>query len=274
VLRDGNLSQQSGGNFWKGDFAVDDSVKLPVPSASHVREIGDAPFCWQHKAALWRIREAFDESTFLDQSLAVYLTLCELASDEQSATFTATRRKIAERSGVSMRRVSEILARFKLLNLLNWKQNFLHGTKELAPSTFTLTSCTASTTPSCTPSTRSCTDVFSENCTVVKESKESPEKSPQKKSAALLFEALIPKRLNKPEFLAVWKDWQDHRSKIRKPMNELMAKKELEKLSEWAAQQGLEKIIENVNAAIAAGSAWIYEPKAKFKKSDDDDLGY
>ena len=133
------------------------------------RTIDDAPFCWQSKAALWRIREAFDESTFLDQALAVYSILCELASDEQSANFTATRRKIAERSGVCVRRVSEILARLKPLNLLDWKQNFLDGTKELAPSTYTLMSCT--------PRIRLGTNRFSDNCTVNKKSPKNLQRS-------------------------------------------------------------------------------------------------
>ncbi len=149
--------------------------RRPTPNSGQ-RKIGEAPWCWQTKAALWRIREAFDESSFLDQAFAVYLVFCELASDEQSETFDTTRRKIAERSGVSIRRVSEILARFKLLTLLDWKQNFLEGTKELAPSTYTLMPCTPCITL-CTPRTRLGTDGVSENCTVVKQS---PEKSPEK----------------------------------------------------------------------------------------------
>ena len=152
--------------------------RRPTPNAGQ-RKNGEAPWCWQTKAALWLIRAAFDESTFLDQALAVYLVLCELASDEQSETFAATRRKIAERSGVSIRRVSEILARFKLLTLLDWKQNFLEGTKELAPSTYTLMCCTPCTT-SCTPRSRLGTDDNSGNCTVVKQS---PEKSPLTKGS-------------------------------------------------------------------------------------------
>lgn len=149
-------------------------------SADEQRTITDGPFCWQSKATIWRIREAFDESTFLDQVLAVYLTLCELASDEQSATFTSTRRKIAERSGVSIRRVSEILGRFKLLRLVDWKQNYLEGTKELAPSSYSLTRCTTSTRLG-TPRSRLGTDKFSGNCTVVEEhSEKSPEESPER----------------------------------------------------------------------------------------------
>ena len=151
----------------------------PTPNAGQ-RKNGEAPWCWQTKAALWRIRVAFDESTFLDQALAVYLVLCELASDEQSETFATTRRKIAERSGVSIRRVSEILARFKSLSLLAWQQNYLEGTKELAPSTYTLMSCTPCTT-SCTPRSRLGTEDNSGNCTVVKQS---PEKSPLTKGGS------------------------------------------------------------------------------------------
>jgi site-specific DNA-cytosine methylase len=78
----------------------------------------------------------------------------------------------------NIRRVSDILARFKLLNLLNWKQNYLAGTTELGPSTYTLMSCTPCTRLG-TPCTRLGAERFSENCTVVEQSpKESPEKSP------------------------------------------------------------------------------------------------
>jgi len=162
------------------------------------RKIDDAPFAWLAKSALWRIRDAFDESTFLDQSLAVYLILAELASDAQSATFTASRRRIAERSGASVRRVAEILARFKALNLLAWKQNHLVGTKELAPSTYTLTSCTRSTTLG-TPSTRLGRERKTENCTVVEESpiKNLSEESPKGESRTPRLLNLEPWKLDK-----------------------------------------------------------------------------
>jgi hypothetical protein len=162
------------------------------------RKIDDAPFAWLAKSALWRIRDAFDESTFLDQSLAVYLILAELASDAQSATFTASRRRIAERSGVSVRRVAEILARFKALSLLAWKQNHLVGTKELAPSTYTLTSCTPSTTLG-TPSTRLGRERKTENCTVLEESpiKNLSEESPNGESRTPRLLNLEPWKLDK-----------------------------------------------------------------------------
>jgi len=107
------------------------------------------PFCWQSKTALRRIREAFDESTFLDQALAVYLAHTELASDEQSETYTATRRKIAERAGVGITRVRVINDKLRSLRLLDWKQNKIAGTAELAPNTYTMlgTPCPTSATP-------------------------------------------------------------------------------------------------------------------------------
>ncbi len=134
------------------------------------------PFAWQHKPAIWRIREAFDCTTYLDQALAVYLVLCELASDEQSETFTVSRRKIAERSGVSLRRVSDILERFKQINLLIWNQNRIEGSKELGHSTYTLMSSPACTT-SGTDSTRLGTNGKSENCTVNEQSQKNLSKT-------------------------------------------------------------------------------------------------
>jgi hypothetical protein len=110
------------------------------------------------------------------------VALSELASDAQSESFEATRRKIAERSGVSIRRVSDILARLRSSNLLNWEQNYLEGTKELAASTYTLTPCTSSST-SCGPCTTLGTGVVSANCTVVEQSPEQlTEKSGKKPS--------------------------------------------------------------------------------------------
>ena len=105
---------------------------------SNSRNIADSPFCWQSKQLLRVIREAFDETTYLDQALAVYLTHAELASDEQAATYTATRRKISMRSGVGITRVRVINAKLRALKLLDWEQNKIEGTSELSANTYTL----------------------------------------------------------------------------------------------------------------------------------------
>jgi hypothetical protein len=119
---------------------------------------------------LWRIRVAFADSSYLDQALAVYLTHCELASDEHSQTYDATRRKISQRSGVSIRRVSEINSRFKDLKVLDWNQNKIEGTNEQAACTFTLFGLRTTSTTPCKPSTRSCKKPKQQICTVVEQS--------------------------------------------------------------------------------------------------------
>lgn len=144
----------------------------------------EGPWGWFTKFALRRIREALDDVSFLDQALALYTAHCEAASDAQSTTYTITRRELAKRSGVSLRRVTEINERLRSISLLSWVQNFIPGSKELGPSTFTLMSCTGSTTlsttstTSSTPHPRSGTNAKQQICTVQKESlKESPEKA-------------------------------------------------------------------------------------------------
>lgn len=67
------------------------------------------PFCWQHKAALRKIRESFDAEKVVASALAVYLALTEIASDEKSETFTTTHAWISQKSGVSPRTVQDRL---------------------------------------------------------------------------------------------------------------------------------------------------------------------
>jgi hypothetical protein len=86
-------------------------------------------------------------------------------------------RKIAERSGVSRRRVCDIHQRFKALKILDWKEQKIEGTNQSDANFYTLLllgnlsrpPCTPSTTP-CTPSTTSCTEAKRDNCTVVEQS--------------------------------------------------------------------------------------------------------
>ena len=102
----------------------------------------EPPYLWASAVAIRRIREAFDDTSYLDQALAVYLTLCDLANDEHGAPFVACKRKIAESSGVCLRRVTDILPRLKAIRLMDWEQNHIEGSKELSASTYTLMSCT------------------------------------------------------------------------------------------------------------------------------------
>ena len=64
------------------------------------RSTNDGPWSWQSKAALRRIREVAGESDKPSATtvIAVYVGLCELASDAQAEQFEATRPDAAGRN--------------------------------------------------------------------------------------------------------------------------------------------------------------------------------
>lgn len=69
---------------------------------------------------------------------SVYVALSELASDEQSETFTAPISQIARHSGTSYRTTANILKRFESLKLIHVSRSTVPGTKEHAPSTYSM----------------------------------------------------------------------------------------------------------------------------------------
>jgi len=71
------------------------------------RTIKDGPFCWQSKAALRRLRDAFDATNDVSTALAVYIALTEIASNEGVETFTAAHAWIARLSGVGVSTVKK-----------------------------------------------------------------------------------------------------------------------------------------------------------------------
>jgi hypothetical protein len=178
-----------------------DATPPPAGPASRPRHIKtDGPFLWLSKAAIRRVRDAFDDTTFLDQANAVYMSLCELASDAQSETFTARKRTIAERSGVSLRRVGDILDIFKATGLVTWTQNRSTGTKELLPSTYTLLGLCIPDTTSGTDSTRLCREAKRENCRESEECTEQRSEESIEHSLSEIWEA-YPKKVAKPAAL-------------------------------------------------------------------------
>jgi hypothetical protein len=103
------------------------------------RKIKHAPFAWQHKGALRMIRDVFEDGHgHCAFALAIYLGLTELASDAQSETFTVAIKQIARRAGASYPTTAKILNRFESLRLIHVQRNTVEGTKEHAPSTFTM----------------------------------------------------------------------------------------------------------------------------------------
>jgi len=107
---------------------------------NQVRKIkGAGPWCWQDKRTLQMIRDYFEDghghSAF---ALAVYLAMTELASDAQAETFTAPISQIARRAGASYRKTAKVLNRFESLKLIHVQRKTVEGTKEHAPSTYTM----------------------------------------------------------------------------------------------------------------------------------------
>jgi len=94
----------------------------PPPSAvkpgNAARAIKQEPFCWQSKAALRLIREAFDGENTVPSALAIYVALTEIASDKQSETFQTTHSWIAALSGWSSRTVRARLKALQEIKLI------------------------------------------------------------------------------------------------------------------------------------------------------------
>src|SRR5438552_1687115 len=84
------------------------------------------------------IREISDAKNDVSSALAMYLALTEIASDEQSDTFTWPIADIARRAGVSYRTGASMLSRFGEVKIIRVKPNMLPGTRLQAPSTYTL----------------------------------------------------------------------------------------------------------------------------------------
>jgi hypothetical protein len=71
-------------------------------------------------------------------AVSTYVALSEFASDAQSETFTVPISQIARRAGASYRTTAEILNRLESLGLIRIQRNTVPGTKEHAPSTYTM----------------------------------------------------------------------------------------------------------------------------------------
>jgi hypothetical protein len=111
------------------------------------RTIKGGPFCWQGKAELRRIADLCEDRKDRAQILAVYLALTWLSSDRQAEVFQIAIGRIAERSGVSYRKAADVLNLLSRVGLLSVSENFVDGSKERAPSTYTLGTISGSTSP-------------------------------------------------------------------------------------------------------------------------------
>jgi hypothetical protein len=95
----------------------------------------EAPYCWQSKLALKKIRECFDSAHTVQSAIAVYIALTEIASDSASSEFTTTHAWIAQRSGASVRTVTSRLRDLVEIGLVKIETPALK-----APSNYTVMS--------------------------------------------------------------------------------------------------------------------------------------
>ncbi len=70
----------------------------------------EAPFTWQSKVVLGRIREAFDSEGTVSSAIGVYVALTEIASDSHSSEFITTHAWISQKSGLSLRTIQARLS--------------------------------------------------------------------------------------------------------------------------------------------------------------------
>jgi len=90
--------------------------------------IKNGPFCWQNKATLTLITETFAESNQAVSARSLYVALTELASDEQSETFTASKALIAHKAGLSVKTVERLLRGFEEMGLVKIDRNSASAT--------------------------------------------------------------------------------------------------------------------------------------------------
>lgn len=86
-----------------------------------------------------RIRQTFDTSHDVSSGLSVYLALTEVASNTGKESFITTQGDLGQRSGLSVRKVADVLKKLRAIELIEVTDNYLPGTSNgRAPSTFTL----------------------------------------------------------------------------------------------------------------------------------------
>ena len=96
----------------------------------------DGPWAWFDKASMNKIRVRCEAAP---SCMAVYLALCELASDEQSPSFCVTLRSIMAKSGLSRRTVLARLHDLEFIGLVEITRQFQAG--EQQPSAYRLLRC-------------------------------------------------------------------------------------------------------------------------------------
>ena len=109
-----------------------DNIGRGKPSA-------ERPWLWVEKKALAMITDTFSESKpkQAGNARSVYVSLCQIASDERSDTFTVNKALIAYKAGVSVKTVERLLPDLEALGLVTIRPNKAAGMFKTA-NTYTL----------------------------------------------------------------------------------------------------------------------------------------
>ncbi len=110
----------------------------PFQQHRELKKGNGVAWCWMDKRALRKIREAFDRDNAISSALAVYLALCEIASNKESEVFQTTHSYIAQNSGVSIKTVQRRLKILEEIELIRVSTPNLR-----APSNYTLLAVTS-----------------------------------------------------------------------------------------------------------------------------------
>jgi len=103
----------------------------------------DKPWAWFQKAALNKIRSQCDDAK---SAIAVYLALCEIASDEQSNNFRASMDKIAAKCCLSRRTVFSKLNELEFNGLVEIHRSATNENFKM-PSAYILLRCETNARP-------------------------------------------------------------------------------------------------------------------------------
>lgn len=221
-----------------------------------LRSTKDAPFCWQSKTALRRIREIAGESDEPSAAsvLAVYTGLCEMASDKHSEVFEAARGLLASMSCVHVRTFDAALKVLTSAGLLHIERRKIDPATNL-PSIYSLI--TWGGEIKCLPSEIKPHLVqLRENLTTaysLKNQKECNEESKEEWGG-------LPPELEIDSFKKAWLAYSQYRRELKlRPLRPATVTAQWKKMASWGHAAALEAIEET----IRQGWQGIFEPKLK-----------
>jgi len=206
----------------------------------------EAPYCWQSKGALRRIREQLDGDNLLPYALAVYSALTENASDKGAEEFSTLQSRLARLAGdISTRTVQRVLPLLRDIGVIDYTTPRLRG-----PITFRLLSVTPNS-PNDTTNSRNVTTgaKTASSRTIEVTKKDANRERFDAESVQLPFQS--------EKFSQAWSTWLRHRKEIGHPLTPTAMSRQLSKLK----AMGEARAIATIEHSVANGWQGLFEPK-------------